>query len=285
MKWVILILVLTSCANQTTKPELKSITVDIEDQQTTEIEIEKTLASEQVQSEKKKKVVLYLVPAGYHSIAYLKLLDDFTKNNVKIDIVTSAGFSSLVVATYLSNKSMRASYWKLYKLMKEIEEYPMYSASWVEHIEDYIEKELQEYNLDQFGVRYQQPIKKANLTVLSKETKLSKILKSNMKLTRENWMSSPKDYSFFYPEEEYLLIRASAFPQKFKMLKSDGFVWGAYSQIAYLNEKYESVTELISHDSTELDNSSLVIKNFTGYQIKRSKEYQTLIERIEKPRM
>lgn len=272
MRFLVL-LFLISCGSFGEKKKTDTMTVDISENFDQSIQIEKNVETlKTVQNKEEQGVVIFLTPVAYHSINYLKVFEELKNESIKVDKITTAGFTSVVAATYLKYRNTKEAYWKLYKLIKKLEEYPLYSESWFEIVEDYIGAHFSGLKSSIGKMSLDIPILKQNLIVLNNEESLQKSLLRAVKLNKNNWLSTPKDYSYYYAEYEQSnkVLYISAFPETLAFLKSDGFIWGVYSQVGSMDLQRQDRTVVVIENDAELDNGSLVIRGYLNTIIKKS---------------
>ena len=146
----------------------------------------------------KPTISLSLYSSLYHSLALLNLLKSIEQEEIKISMISSHGFGSLVVALYAKERSISSVEWSLFKLLKELKDEKMYTPSWRDKVDRFIDDEFKNLRLDQLKVKLVLPqvVAGDKIDFITKGN-IASILKRNLLLTAaDNFLQKPDIYHY-----------------------------------------------------------------------------------------
>ncbi|MCP4913660.1 MAG: hypothetical protein GY909_11140 [Oligoflexia bacterium] len=108
---------------------------------------------------KKRSAVvgLYLAPALFRSLSYLPLLNSLKQQEIKINIIASHGFPTLIASLYSQNLNSDLIEWEMHKLLSPISDRPL-SERWNEKIKQWAMKEFDNKRIESGKITLLVPI-------------------------------------------------------------------------------------------------------------------------------
>jgi len=202
-------------------------------------------------------ISLTLYSSIYHSLAILDLIKQLDKKNIKISMISSQGFGSVVAALYAKEKSTSYLEWKLFALLKKLKGQAVYSKVWNRTLGAFIEKEFNNLKVSQLKILFLTPENNNNNKLfLSLTDKVSSVLKRTLNIKSDsNFLSKPKLYSSNLKKLGADLSYSLSFlPARINFNNITGFEWGIYTKyLGFVMSNPEDIRVFRSEKSAPLD--------------------------------
>ena len=185
---------------------------------------------------------LHLMPALYGSYAYITLLKDLEKRDIKPKIIASSGFSTIIAALYAKKASTSYLEWKIYELTSKIKGKTPFTEDWLDIVDSFIDREFKNQNLSQMKSLLVIPKIKKGQVELIVSGKVAPLLKDNLRFNgSQHFFNSPELFSRKLEKiGADIIVNLSAFPRRLTSSSLGDFHWGVYtsyaSKIMTLNE-------------------------------------------------
>lgn len=216
-------------------------------------------------NDQKKSVGILISPAHYKSVLALDLLKCFQINDIKINLISGAGFGSLLAALYAQNDSSEEIRWKLINKTTELVKVQNFSKDWVKEWEIFIDQNINEEAIINSNVSLWIPdIIKGNVIY-----KASKDIKEQLK---NNLNPQNKKYTLNYnlfseeklselPVDRVLIVNTLG--EKITFIKPNEMMIGIYGKVHSFSEQSSEVNSKIKviniEENGALDDASLRI--------------------------
>lgn len=180
-------------------------------------------------------IVLDLAPALYSSIAYIEVLSQLDKKNIRVKVIVSSGFTSVVAALYAKYQNANRVNFKLFSLFPIIKGYKPFSSSWIRRMNDFIDEEFGDVKQESLTGLLAIPSYKDEKLKLNYTGRLSKNLKAALQVVgnKNNFLLRPNQ-NYLHLVEKLgvdLVYRISAYGKETTLLSGSGFLLGMFSKL------------------------------------------------------
>ncbi|MEX0799462.1 MAG: hypothetical protein WD025_08450 [Bacteriovoracaceae bacterium] len=248
-KKLILILVLSACAQERPKKDFYTVELEgsdsrsqliITDQMNADYgpsprrESKNESTADSIAMENKKVLALDLYPALYHSLGYVSIFIELEKQGVKLDIVSSTGFTSIVAALYAKYGSANMLEWKTFELYQLLGSKKPFSDDWRQEIEDFLKKEFGTLKLNQLKKLFILPSLVEGRIHVDTDRKVISALMEAIDLSEKTNMLLGNNYDYLGQLKKYgadQVYRVSFLPGKIELKRPNGYVFGIYSRL------------------------------------------------------
>lgn len=226
------------------------------------------------QKMQRKAVICFdLVPSLYASLSYISLFKELEKKEIYPNIINTSGFSAIIAALYGKYRNANKLEWKVFALLRNLKDKKIYSESWYNQIENFLQEEFKRTRLEQLSLLVTISSGQKNNPLVSSGEVVSTVMES-LKISRpESFLNRPSwDYREKLQDlgtDLYFLI--NAFPEQFKFQTPNGFVWGVYTKVSGFYRDVDSNNFIIKSEIKFLDTlpnlSDLLISSHTDVSV------------------
>lgn len=205
-----------------------------------------------MQPERQEVSVLF-TPALYSSMAYLGVLEQLSKEKVYVTKIFTSGFSTLLMAIYLKEKSLSKTEWSLFRLIRELKGEKPFSVNWQSKVYTFIEEEFKDTSWSDLGASLWGMSRRGN-------TELVLFLKNEVQLMSVGMLTKNLEELIINSGgvdiEKYYTI--SSLPLKLDLKFSNDFLFGNYAKVYSLlkNEKTYTIK-----NNFKIDDSQSLLKS------------------------
>lgn len=206
-------------------------------------------------------LALDLSPALYQALAYAKLFTNLERKNIKVNIITSSGFSAIIAVIYAKYQSSSRLDWKLYALMRELGDGNIvFTSSWYRKIENFLKNEFNETRLEELKTLVAIPIFENGKYRLVHSGNIVSVLMESIKLqdSKNSFLLTPSP-EYFGLEKEFGtdgIFRITAMPRRIRLKTISGFVLGVYSKLAgFIHYQTNEFQVLQEEENIFIDNN------------------------------
>ena len=178
---------------------------------------------------REKSIALTMYSSLYHSLSLLEVLKNFEQKKIKVDIISSQGFGSLLAAIYAKDGSVGKMEWSLFKLVKNLHDKVPYSKSWREILDDFIDEEFKSLMLEDLKIQLLLPrINHVGLVSFEKNSSLGKLLKKQINLSvKDQYYKKPRIYDYLLKRYgRDLNVAISFMPEQPRLTRIVGYNYG-----------------------------------------------------------
>ncbi len=179
-------------------------------------------------------LALDLLPSLYFSIGYVSTIKELEKKNIRVDIVSSFGFSSVVAALYAKYGTANMVEWKMFELFQKLGDKKPFSTEWRNILNSFTEKEFKELKLNQLQKVLIIPHIKSGEIRLDLSEKVSDAISKAVNLSNKSSLMTFNRYDYSKKLASYgadHIYRISLLPEKISFKRPDGFLFGVFSRI------------------------------------------------------
>lgn len=213
----------------------------------------------------KKSIGILITPSHYKSVLALDLLKCFQINDIKINLISGAGFGSLLAALYAQNDSSEEIRWKIINKTTELLKINNFSKDWVKEWERFIDKNINEEAIINSSVSLWIPDIIKGKVVYRASKNIKEQLKNNLnpqsKKYTLNYNLFNEDKLSKLPVDRVLVVNTLG--EKITFLKPNEMMIGIYGKVHSFSEQSERIGSKIRVINIEeigaLDDASLRI--------------------------
>jgi len=288
MKYLFILTILFSCSQTSKISDIDG--VDLTSGRNSSVEISKSkldtygpnFNSDSAPTSKKRNpvVAINLYSTIYHSLAFVDLIKKLEKKQVKISMVSSSGFGSILAALYAKKASSSYLEWKLFELLKRLKGKEIYSSNWYKELHAFIKTEFKNVRMNQLKILFIVPETRSGKTRLNMSGKIVSAIKNSLNLkSKINYFQRPILYENQLKKSGADLVYSVGFlPSRVKFDKIDGFSWGQITKYyGILLKEKDRFTLMRSESLIELDRLAPV-STITGLY---KNDINNLVDQIE----
>ena len=287
---LILSILLIGCSSRIKNDNLSTVSLGDAEEQIEIDQNKKNIYGPQVEGEDKTEKVRYPVIALniyssiYETIGSVELLKQFEEKKINISMISSNGFGAVIAVLYAKMKSASFVEWKLFALLKELDNKVPYSREWQKIINRFVKNEFKNLKLNQLKTLVLIPEVKNNKITLNSTDKISDAIAKTLNLnSRENFISKPENYDEILKNQAADLVSSVYFiSTNTKMHQLAGYELGIYS--AYLGQiiNKSEIKPIQTGDKVFIDEIGVLSERMERYK-KQVKDFtQDQINLIEK---
>lgn len=255
-----------------------------------------SLDSSDRQNLRKLKVGLSLGPGLHRAIAYIELLKELEKNNIKLEVITGTEMGAVVAALYAAGTTPEAIEWMFFKYFREENREKYYEKSWISLIDKHFlmkikNKEIKETRIKFYITLFDHNTKK---TYFFDNGNLRQLVLLNLRLNNNPLkFSNGVKYSGSMEKEIFnsrllnkigaeFTVSADAVGKNIEFNEANDFLTGVFGKISGLRESSKKAfNHNISFNSNGMTLDGLDVSSF----VSDSKEYSTLQIGVLKKKM
>lgn len=138
-------------------------------------------------SKKEKSIGVIIAPANYRSVLALDLLKCFQINDLKVNLISGAGFGALLAAMYAQKISSEEIRWKVTNKINEMKETKNLSRDWTKEWSKFIETNINEQKIVSSDISLWLPEVKGESVKYKSSNKVKKELVKNLNPEGKNY--------------------------------------------------------------------------------------------------
>lgn len=178
-------------------------------------------------------VALDLVPSLYGSLSYINLFNQLEKKKIKITIINTSSFASIIAILYAKYGNSSRVEWKLFSLLKKLKNEQMFSRKWDREIENFLVKEFGKKRLEEFPILVTIPQGNSPTKLVSSGGVVELILETLRLEKGQSFLNQPNELYKAQVDKlgVDLRFKVSALPTNLKFRNPNGFVYGLYAKL------------------------------------------------------
>lgn len=242
-------------------------------------------------SQRKPIIALHLAPAAYHASAYISLFRELEKKEIKIKVISSEGFSSVVAALYAKYGNASLTEFKLYDLYSKLSKKDYLSQDWNEILRNFLDKEFKLTKMNQLNLVMVVPFVDNSEIKMLNEQNVSTVIMNTLDFLSQKSESSMLSNQVIFEDSlrkccsPDLIYHVSVLPENLSFDKNNQSLIEIYSQkslqitrnvksyflLDYLNLSLDRVNK-ISEIEKNITRSSEKIATFIKAKVDEWKE-------------
>lgn len=191
-------------------------------------------------------VAIHLAPAGMQISGYLSLFNELESRNIKINIISGEGLSTIIAALYAKYQNSAMLEWKLYELFGKIKNSQFLSNQWKIKLKDFLEEEFKDTKMNQLSSLLIFPLEISGELKLVDDYLIIKGLMSSLEINPKQYNSSllneKVDYSDFISKKfnPDIIIQVGIYTNDVSFKESNVILRDIYSKkLTSLSKKSE----------------------------------------------